>query len=103
MAEKLDAGSPEKLSEVEESSIESGLYTEGHGDLQILRTDSSSNVKVAKDGQTVLIPQPSDDPDDPLNWSFGKKHMVLASMVFASLVRHLHLEILKTKQANKYL
>lgn len=27
--------------------------------------------------QTVLIPQPSDDPDDPLNWSWFKKHMIL--------------------------
>jgi hypothetical protein len=76
----------EKSAEVEEASIESGRYSEGHGDLQILKIESSSNVKVAKDGQTVLIPQPSDDPDDPLNWSFGKKHMVLGSMVFASLV-----------------
>lgn len=77
----------EKYADVEERSIESERYTEGHGDLQILTTGSSTaNVKLAKDGRTVLIPQPSDDPDDPLNWSFTKKHMVLASMVFAALV-----------------
>lgn len=86
MATKFEASPPEKQAEIEESSIESGRYSEGHGDLQILKTDNSSNVKLAKDGQTVLIPQPSDDPDDPLNWSWAKKHMVLASMVFASLV-----------------
>ncbi|KAL7273525.1 hypothetical protein RUND412_003620 [Rhizina undulata] len=36
-----------------------------------------ADVKVAKDGYTVLSPQPSDDPDDPLNWSPFKKHMIL--------------------------
>ncbi len=24
-----------------------------------------------------LIPQPSDDPNDPLNWSWGAKHLML--------------------------
>jgi hypothetical protein len=33
--------------------------------------------KLAKDGHTRLIPQPSDDPNDPLNWSWGQKHLVL--------------------------
>jgi hypothetical protein len=28
--------------------------------------------------QTVLVPQPSDDPNDPLNWSWKKKHTMLA-------------------------
>jgi hypothetical protein len=27
--------------------------------------------------QTVLVPQPSEDPEDPLNWSWWKKHAVL--------------------------
>jgi hypothetical protein len=27
--------------------------------------------------QTVLVPQPSDDPEDPLNWSWRKKHITL--------------------------
>lgn len=25
----------------------------------------------------MLVPQPSDDPDDPLNWSNLKKHLIL--------------------------
>jgi hypothetical protein len=37
-----------------------------------------SNLKLAKDGHTVLIPQPSEDPNDPLNWSWSKKHLMLA-------------------------
>ena len=34
-------------------------------------------LKLATDRRTILIPQPSDDPNDPLNWSKVKKHAVL--------------------------
>lgn len=61
-------------------------YGEGLGDLQVLKTSDSGTLKLASDGRTVLIPQPSDDPKDPLNWSWAKKHLVLLSLVFASLV-----------------
>jgi len=37
----------------------------------------NSNLKLAPDGHTVLVPQPSDDPNDPLNWSPAKKHALL--------------------------
>ncbi|KAH7119787.1 major facilitator superfamily domain-containing protein [Dendryphion nanum] len=36
-----------------------------------------TNLKLAEDGHTVLIPQPSADPNDPLNWSWRKKHLML--------------------------
>lgn len=36
-----------------------------------------SNLKTAEDGQTILIPQPTEDPNDPLNWSPVKKHVIL--------------------------
>lgn len=35
------------------------------------------HLKLAPDGHTILIPQPSDDPNDPLNWSWRKKHLFL--------------------------
>ncbi|KDQ59908.1 hypothetical protein JAAARDRAFT_192363 [Jaapia argillacea MUCL 33604] len=35
------------------------------------------SLKLAADNKTVLIPQPSDDPNDPLNWSSTKKHLIL--------------------------
>ncbi len=43
----------------------------------VIDTESGDGVKVASDGHTRLIPQPSDDPQDPLNWSWGKKHLIL--------------------------
>lgn len=37
----------------------------------------SEDEKIAADGHTVLIPQPSTDPNDPLNWPPLKKHVIL--------------------------
>ena len=34
-------------------------------------------LQTAHDGKTILIPQPSSDPNDPLNWSGLKKHVTL--------------------------
>jgi hypothetical protein len=62
------------------------IYDEGHGDLQVFAVADATDVKLAKDGKTVLIPQPSDDPDDVLNWTTGKKYRVLLSLIFASMV-----------------
>lgn len=43
--------------------FEGDRYAEGLGDLQVLKLSDSEDLKLAKDGKTVLIPQPSDDPD----------------------------------------
>jgi len=48
--------------------------------------ESSVGVKVAADGHTRLIPQPSDDPNDPLNWSKTKKHIILWIVSFAAFL-----------------
>lgn len=45
-------------------------------DLKQLPT-AAQDVKTAADGHTVLIPQPTTDPNDPLNWSPMKKHLTL--------------------------
>lgn len=58
--------------------------------LQDENTDTSSSevkeIRTTKDGKTALIPQPSDDPADPLNWSWGKKHQVLVALTFSALL-----------------
>ena len=35
------------------------------------------DIKTAADGCTVLIPQPTTDPNDPLNWPTFKKNLGL--------------------------
>lgn len=46
-------------------------------DVETAGKNEVAGLKLAKDGHTVLQPQPSDDPNDPLNWSSFKKHMIL--------------------------
>jgi hypothetical protein len=43
----------------------------------IEKASCAHEVKTALDGKTVLIPRPSDDPADPLNWSQLRKCLVL--------------------------
>ena len=46
-------------------------------DVEQLGVDAT-NLKKTNDGHTVLIPQPSNNSDDPLNWSKRKKNTILA-------------------------
>ena len=41
-----------------------------------------------KDEHIVLVPQPSDDPNDPLNWSRWKKHLVSYNCTTLLLLRN---------------
>ena len=55
------------------TSVESGAHV-----LNIQNLGAQGQgLKTAHDGKTVLIPQPSSDPNDPLNWSPVKKHVTL--------------------------
>lgn len=49
-------------------------------------TGVDRQLKVAANGHTILTPQPSDDPDDPLNWPSIQKHIVLATVVACSFL-----------------
>jgi hypothetical protein len=42
-------------------------YREGIGDLQVYRLAGPEDLKLDKDGITVLILQLSDDPNDPVS------------------------------------
>lgn len=50
---------------------------------QQLGLSPDAKLKTAKDGKTVLIPQPSDDPRDPLNWPSWKKNATLLAICIA--------------------
>ena len=41
----------------------------------------TTGLKTARGGTTVLIPQPSEDPNDPLNWSWLKKQSVFLALL----------------------
>jgi MFS family permease len=45
-----------------------------------------ANLKRAADGHTILLPQPSSDANDPLNWSWTKKHLILIIISMTSFL-----------------
>lgn len=73
-----------EVSQVSETSKDS--TSERHGDFRVVADAGTKDSKLANDGKTVLIPQPSDNPEDVLNWKAGKKYRILLSLVVASLV-----------------
>ena len=50
-----------------------------------LTTLASHRFKSKENSDIVLIPQPTDDPNDPLNWPRWKKHVALVSVSFLSM------------------
>jgi hypothetical protein len=48
-----------------------------------LGLSADAKLKTTEDGKTVLIPQPSDDPRDPLNWPAWRKHVTLLVICIA--------------------
>jgi len=48
--------------------------------------DNTATLKRAKGAKKniILTPQPSDDPNDPLNWTWWKKFIIMAIMVFGA-------------------
>lgn len=63
----------QEANDLERIGEEKGYKLTLDADLRPGETADSSGLKLAKDNRTVLIPQPSDDPNDPLNWSSAKK------------------------------
>jgi hypothetical protein len=56
----------------EQASAEDGYLLEGGSSIS-----EANSLKRAEDGHTILIPQATTDPNDPLNWTSTKKHTVL--------------------------
>lgn len=52
---------------------------------------NTRHLKTTSDGRIILIPQPSDDPNDPLNWSQTKKNIIL--LVISCTGAYLDLEL----------
>ncbi|KAI0378862.1 MFS general substrate transporter [Hypomontagnella monticulosa] len=46
--------------------------------------DAASTSDLKKDGDIILVPQPSDSPNDPLNWSMIQKNSIMLILAFSS-------------------
>ena len=70
MSFSKEAGARAQVEDLHEHNDNEGYVVEAG-------KDGQSPLKLARDGHTILIPQASDDPHDPLNWSWTKKHLFL--------------------------
>jgi hypothetical protein len=84
-AEKQQVMSTEE-SRSGDTSIDTPIADDDNGDIRVGTGAALTNVRTTKDGKTALIPQPSDDPADPLNWTWTKKHLVLLSLFMPALL-----------------
>ncbi|KAF2190431.1 MFS general substrate transporter [Zopfia rhizophila CBS 207.26] len=52
------------------------------------RTEQTAGLKhgTGRDADIILIPQPSEDPNDPLNWSNAKKWIIISIISFGSML-----------------
>ena len=64
------------------SSVNAGNEEFIPGTVHLVDLEGTLRAKHASGGQRdiVLVPAPSDDPDDPLNWSPRRKMLSTASM-----------------------
>ncbi|KAJ9606177.1 hypothetical protein H2200_009138 [Cladophialophora chaetospira] len=46
--------------------------------------ENARHLKKDKSGRIILVPQPSDDPNDPLNWPLWQRDAILAILCFVS-------------------
>ncbi|GAA5829768.1 hypothetical protein JCM11251_007873 [Rhodosporidiobolus azoricus] len=63
---------------------DSEIEKEGGNLLLQVEDAAAAGLKTASDGKTILVPQPSEDPRDPLNWSQLKKHTILLIVALAA-------------------
>ncbi|CAJ2511979.1 Uu.00g076040.m01.CDS01 [Anthostomella pinea] len=71
-----------------------GVLEDGHldrppgtsklGEEQGPGSDTASTNALKKDGDIILVPQPSDSPNDPLNWSKTWKNAIMFVLAFSS-------------------
>jgi hypothetical protein len=81
-----NASDPDMVDDMVKPPSDLHEFKESEGYIAKIDTEYRGNLKTTKDGHTVLIPQPSDDPQDPLNWSPVKKHVILFIISFAAFL-----------------
>ncbi|ETN38686.1 uncharacterized protein HMPREF1541_06723 [Cyphellophora europaea CBS 101466] len=48
--------------------------------------ESARHLKKTKDGRKILVPQPTNDPNDPLNWPLWQRDTILGILCFVSVI-----------------
>ena len=56
----------------------------------VTNAESTAHLKHAADGKTILAPQPTNSPNDPLNWSTLRKDGVFAMLLLGAILAGVH-------------
>ncbi|EKG13984.1 hypothetical protein MPH_08858 [Macrophomina phaseolina MS6] len=60
---------------------------DGDGDIRVLANAAvPAIVKTTQDGKIILNPQPSDHPEDLLNWRWREEHLVFGTMLLPAFL-----------------
>ncbi|RMZ90129.1 hypothetical protein DV736_g2652, partial [Chaetothyriales sp. CBS 134916] len=60
------------------------VYEQAQRSAELL--ESAQHLKTTADGQKILIPQPTDDPNDPLTWPLWKRDAILAALCLVAVL-----------------
>src|SRR5579859_4306056 len=55
-----------------------------------IQVENTAHLKHAPDGKTILAPQPSDSPNDPLNWPTWRKDAMFAILLMGGILSGVH-------------
>lgn len=55
-------------------------------DVSQVRVARNLKHGTGREANIVLAPQPSDDPNDPLNWSYARKVIIVAILMFGAFI-----------------
>lgn len=55
-----------------------------------VHVENTAHLKHAPDGKTILAPQPSDSPNDPLNWPTWRKDAMFAILLMGGILSGVH-------------
>ncbi|KAF2630705.1 MFS general substrate transporter [Macroventuria anomochaeta] len=53
---------------------------------EVAQDAARSHLKYDKTGKILLVPQPSDDPNDPLNWPLWKRDLIIVILSLLSVI-----------------
>ncbi|KAF4548075.1 Polyamine transporter-like protein 1 [Elsinoe fawcettii] len=75
----LEMGGPRTIEALPDSvKTEGGIYVRAN------EGSDGESLQLAPDGKTLLLPQPTKDPNDPLNWSWTRKHLILFTVAWCA-------------------
>jgi hypothetical protein len=60
----------------------------------VINAENTAHLKHSPDGVTILAPQPSDSPNDPLNWPTWRKDVVFGMLALSAILSGVHNPIL---------